>query len=355
MRRKVIQWTTGNVGRIALREILAHPELELVGCYAHSPSKVGRDAGELCGAGATGVRATDDVAALLRLGADCVSYNALWPDVDQLVRILETGTNVVTTSAFVTGWGVGTDARARLEAAARRGGATLFGTGMNPGFANLLALVSAGICSRIDKITVTESADPSVQPSAETLRSVGFGDPPDRTDLHERLERGTRVFGDAVYFMADALALDVTALRCESEFAVATKDQDFGFMKIAAGQVSAVQASWHGFSGDRDVIELRVRWKMGRDLDPDWPIEHGYRVRIDGYPRVRTRLDILPPPDARLDRPEELVQLGMTITAMPAVNAIPSVCAAPPGIRTYRDLPLITGAHLARASGGGQR
>jgi 4-hydroxy-tetrahydrodipicolinate reductase len=42
------------------------------------------------------------------------------------------------------------------------------------------------------------------------------------------------------------------------------------------------------------------------------------------------------------------MQLGMIITALPAVNAIPAVCAAPPGISTYANLPLITGRGFVR-------
>ena len=70
--------------------------LELVGCYAWSPDKVGRDVGELCGIEPLGVRATDDVDALLALKPDCVVYNPMFADVDELVRILGAGINVVT-------------------------------------------------------------------------------------------------------------------------------------------------------------------------------------------------------------------------------------------------------------------
>ena len=71
---RVVQWTTGNVGVRSVRAIVAHPDLELVGCYAWSAEKVGRDVGELCGIQPIGVRATDDVEALVSLGPDCVTY-----------------------------------------------------------------------------------------------------------------------------------------------------------------------------------------------------------------------------------------------------------------------------------------
>jgi hypothetical protein len=343
---RIVQWTTGNVGKKALRAIIRHPQLELVGCYAHSAAKVGRDAGELCGIEPVGVGASGDADALLALQPDCISYNPLWPSVDELVRFLESGINVVTTAAFITGWSLGDEAVRRIEAAALAGGASIFGSGMNPGFANLLGLVSLGICDRVDRVTVTESVDATGYASAETQQSVGFGHPITHAGLQEMVERGTRVFGDGVCFMADALAIELDETRCECEFAVATQDMDLGFMRIDEGCVAGVKASWHGIAGGRSVIELRVLWKMGAHMEPDWPLEHGYIVQIEGQPRVRTKLQIRPPRGFVAESPEDFMGLGMIITAMPAVNAIPAVCAAQPGIRTYADLPLVTAAHL---------
>ena len=106
-----MQWTTGNVGRRSVIAAVANPGLELVGCYAWGAEKVGRDVGELCGIEPLGIAATDDVDALLALAPDCVVYNPKWPDVDQMVRILDAGVNVVTTAAFITGHALG-DGRA---------------------------------------------------------------------------------------------------------------------------------------------------------------------------------------------------------------------------------------------------
>jgi hypothetical protein len=75
MSRRVVQWTTGSVGRRAARAVLRHPDLELVGVFAYGPDKVGRDVGELCGVGTLGITATDDVDALLAALPDCVSYD----------------------------------------------------------------------------------------------------------------------------------------------------------------------------------------------------------------------------------------------------------------------------------------
>ena len=156
---RVVQWTTGNVGRRSAVAISGNPGLELVGCFAWSLDKVGRDVGELCGIDLpSGVQATNDRAALLALRPDCVVYNPKWPDVEELVAILEAGINVVTTAAFITGHALGVD-RHRIIDACNRGSSSIFGSGMNPGLANVLGIVSAGICDRIDSVTITESVD----------------------------------------------------------------------------------------------------------------------------------------------------------------------------------------------------
>ncbi|OHU01091.1 hypothetical protein BKG60_17015 [Mycobacterium syngnathidarum] len=70
MTYRVVQWTTGNVGRKSVHAIVANADLELVGCYAWAPDKVGKDVGELCGTEPLVVAATDDVDALLALQPD---------------------------------------------------------------------------------------------------------------------------------------------------------------------------------------------------------------------------------------------------------------------------------------------
>ena len=126
--------------------------------------------------------ATNDVDALLALKPDCVVYNPKWPDVDELVRILESGVNVVATAGFITGHALG-EGRQRIIDACERGGSSIFGSGMNPGFANLLGIVSAGLCDRIDSVTVLESVDSTGYDSPDTERSVGYGRPIDDPEL----------------------------------------------------------------------------------------------------------------------------------------------------------------------------
>lgn len=343
--RRVVQWTTGNVGRRSVRAVVSNPVLTLVGCYAWSPDKQGVDVGVLCGIEPLGLVATGDAGALLSLGPDCVVYNPIRPDVDEMARILEAGVNIVSTAGFITGRALGAPAIARLRAAATAGRATLFGTGVNPGFLNLFGLVSTAICDRVERVRVLESVDATGYASAETQLGVGFAHDPDDPATSAMTERASEVFGDAVALMADALAVDLDEIGFEAEYARATEDMDLGFMMIPQDTVAGISGTWFGTADGRRVVECAYRWKMGWAMEPDWPLKHGYFVEIEGRPRVQSQFRILPPDD--WDEPDYM-GLGMIMTAMPAINAIPAVCAAPPGIVTHADLPLVAAAGFVR-------
>lgn len=338
---RVVQWTTGNVGKSSVAAIAANPSLELVGCYAWSPAKAGRDAGELAGIAPLGVAATNDVDALLALRPDVVVYNPMWIDVDELVRILEAGVNVVATASFITGHNQG-EGRAKIADACARGGSTMFGSGISPGYVNQLSIVAAGICDRVDKITVNEAADTTFYDSPETEKPVGFGRPIDDPELQAMTAHGTGVFGEAVRMVADALGIELDEVRCDAEYAQTTEDLDLGSWTIPAGCVAGVYASWKGIVNGVTRVEINVRWRKGQTLEPDWKIEQdGWVIEVAGRPTVTMKVGFLPPPDFEATTLEEFMVLGHIMTATPPINAIPAVVAAAPGIVTYNDLPLI--------------
>jgi 2,4-diaminopentanoate dehydrogenase len=342
-RRRVVQWTTGNVGRQAVAAIVTHPDLELVGVFAHDPAKAGRDAAELCGLDEpTGVVATGDVDALLALRPDCVVYTALHLDADEVARILRAGINVVTTSEFLTGTGIGADATATIDEAARAGDATILGTGVNPGFAELFAAISAGISRDVRSITLTESADVTMFANDPNFEAVGWGRPQDDPGHAEAVEAATIVFADGLDVLAALVGLTLDDRRCTVTFAHATEELDIPGMVIPKGHVGGMDVCWDGLVGGTTRLTIRQRWVIGDRIEPTWPVEFGYVVEVDGDPNLRIKLDLWPDGDLAAMDVDDFRALGMRITAVPAVNAIPAVCAAPSGIRTYAELPVIT-------------
>jgi len=131
MTYKVIQWATGGVGKAAIEGVQDHPELQLVGCWVHSPEKIGKDGGVIAGIGEIGVTATNNINDILAIDADCVLYSPLLPNEDEIVRLLESGKSVVTTVGWVYPFkSTNID---RLQEACLKGNSVLHGTGINPG------------------------------------------------------------------------------------------------------------------------------------------------------------------------------------------------------------------------------
>jgi hypothetical protein len=338
---RVIQWTTGNVGRRSLHAIIGRPDMELVGVYAHGHDKVGVDAAELCGwPEPTGVKATNDIDALLALRPDACCYNPLWPNVEELVRLLEAGVNVCSSAAWITGGKQSPQDLDRIRNACRRGGATIFGSGAHPGISNMVGMVLSGACERVDEIRITESVDCSTYESAETQKAMGFSQDPDTPGLAAGVRRESEVFAESAAMMADAIGVRLDRMTFDVTFTAATGDSDLGFMTIPEGTVAGVYGYHRGWVGDKNVVSVGFNWIMGEHVVPPKPLEHGHVVQVFGLPNMRTVIHCLPPKDWT---EPGFMGLGMIYTAMPVTNAVPAVVAAEAGIVTLADLPPITG------------
>jgi hypothetical protein len=214
---------------------------------------------------------------------------------------------------------------------------------MNPGFGQLLTAVASGISLDVRKVTMTESVDVSLFAGDANMDPLGWdrvaGDPAHAADV----EAATAVFAEGIDVLAAMLGFESGEVepRCTVEFAVATRALELPGRSIAEGRVAGIDLRWEGLVGDRPVIELHQRWVMSRDIEPPWTAEHAYLVEIDGDPQVRLRLELLPDQDLRSLTADDIHAIGMRITGLPIVNAIPAVCAAAPGIRSYADLPIV--------------
>jgi hypothetical protein len=338
---RVIQWTTGNIGRRSLHAIIHRPDMELIGVYAHGPDKVGVDAAELAGwPEPTGIVATGDIDALLALRPDACCYNPLWPNIDHLVRLLEAGVNVCSSAAWITGGKQTPEDRARIEAACRAGQSTMFGSGAHPGITNMVAMVLSGCCESIDEIRITESVDCSTYESAGTMTAMGFAQDPETPGLAESVRRESEVFAESAAMMADAIGAQLDRITFDVQFTAATGDSDLGFMKIPAGTVAGVYGYHRGWAGRRNVVSVGFNWIMGQHVTPPKPVADGHVIQVFGRPNMRTVLHCLPPRDWA---EPGFGGLGDIYTAMPVTNAVPAVVAARPGIVTLADLPPITG------------
>jgi hypothetical protein len=351
---RVIQWATGGVGRSAIEAITRHPELELVGCWVHSAAKSGCDAGEIAGLGPIGVTATDSIEAVLALDADCVVYAPLVPDAGQVCALLRSGKNVVTP----VGWIYPDPARVtEIEDACRAGAVTLHGTGIHPGgITERFPLMLSSLSSAVTHVRAEEFSDLRTYAAPDVIRDVmGFGGSPERALASPMAALLGGGFKSSVRMIVDALGFQAGGkVRTSQEIAVATAPIESPIGIIEPGQVAARRFRWEALIGDWPVVTAAVNWLMGTEnLDPAWsfgPAGHRFEIEITGDPSMLVTFHGLHPAsvaDGLIRNP------GVVATANHCVNAIPYVCLAEPGIRSYLDLPLIAGRAATSIGGAG--
>jgi 4-hydroxy-tetrahydrodipicolinate reductase len=337
---RVVQWATGNIGTRSLRSVIEHPGLELAGVYVHSADKAGRDAGELCGLDATGVLATTDVDEIVALGADCVLYMPRALEADDVWRLLAAGTNVVTTRGeFHHPPSMKPELRERIEAACAEGGTSIHSTGSSPGFiSEALPLVLTSIQRRLDCLTIDEFADLSQRNSPGLLFDVmGFGRPPAAFD-ERRLSHGRVSFGPSLRLLADALGVPLDDVEASGEVAAATRTVEIAAGRLEAGTVAAQRLTVAGMRDGKALLRFRATWYCTAELEPAFDARPtGWHVTVEGD----APLDVALPFPVPIER---MGEMSPGYTAHRAVNAVPVVCGAPPGIRTTVDLPQIVAA-----------
>lgn len=346
--RKVIQFSTGNVGRHSLRAIIGRPDLELVGVHASSAAKIGKDAAELCGLDApTGVIATDDVDALIGLGADCVMYTALAETrpveaIEQLAKILASGLDVVGTSLvwmvaprYADEW-----IRDPLEQACKEGGSTLYINGIDPGYSgDTLVHTAVSLATRVSSIAVQEIFDYGNYDDAEyTGAAMGFGTSED-DELPPLYLPGVveSMWGGPVRSLADNMGIVLDEVRQRTERWYAPERIDCTMMTVQRGQMAAVRFAAEGIVDGKPVISLEHVNRLTPAAAPDWefpPDDHVgvHRVVVEGDPRVEINTHVSHPMFDPTDA-------GCISTAARALNAVDWVCGAPPGILSVEDIP----------------
>jgi len=349
---RVVQWSTGNVGRWALRSIIARPELELVGVWVSGPAKAGKDAAELAGLDSpTGVLATTDAQALLALRPDCIVHTAMADDrlleaVEDLKMFLRAGINVVSSSPVFLQFPYGTlpsEAIDPIVEAAEAGGASLWVNGIDPGWANdwLPLLLTSG-SERIDRVVCSELMDYSTYDNPKVLFEImGFGSELDELPLLLQPGVLTLAWGSVIRQLAAALDVELDNVTQDFERLPASEPLEVGGRKIAVGTAAALRFRVSGIRSGREVFALEHITRLHPDLAPHWPQPTGkgcYRVEVEGEPDYQL--------DLQLYSGGDHARAGLVGTAARLVSTVPAVVQARPGLLTATDLPLTTGRGL---------
>ncbi|WP_413467896.1 dihydrodipicolinate reductase [Mycobacterium sp. RTGN4] len=343
---RVVVWSTGGVGSVAVDAVQRRPDLELVGVWVHSPEKVGKDAGELAGRAAIGVAATDDADALISLAPDCVVYAASGPERDggavpDYLKLLAAGINVVSTSStslvyppsyFATEW------RDQLDSAAKAGGVSFYVSGIFPGFASdQLALLMTTQSKSIRTITATEVALNDHYPVADVMMDgMGFARSLDFEPMLKTPGFIEMAWKAPIHLIAKGLGVELEAIRGTLDRELTHRDLEVAFGTIPAGTCGAVRTRAAGVVNGREAIVIEHIIRMARDVAPDWPtseFDATYRVDIEGDPDIHCAMTM------GAAEGHGAGHAAMAATAMRVVNAIPYVIDAPAGLLSSLDLP----------------
>ncbi|MCI0636999.1 MAG: dihydrodipicolinate synthase, partial [Actinobacteria bacterium] len=336
------------------REVIDDPDLELAGVFVYSLAKAGVDAGTLAGRPATGITATGDKSAILALGADVVLHAASKgfannTNTDDIVALLESGKNVITTTSYNHLATYGADAHERIHRACARTGTRFHAAGEHPGFMlERLATGLTALSQRVDKITVQEFVDCSGVSAREMLvELMGMGKPPDEISVESKMFRAVSLqYEQALAAAAEVLGLDIDEIRTDIRTATATHDVEVACGTLPAGSVVGQILSWSAYQDGRPVLVAEEYWTCTHTI-PGWDLApEGFLVRIlvEGAPSLRLDLTIDNDPLRDLER----VSGGQLAVAMTAVRAIPYVLRAPPGVV----VPEVLGAYRWRTPRG---
>lgn len=338
-RFRVVQWATGSVGAEALKGILMHPRLELAGVRVYSDDKAGLDAGALCGMPETGIRATTSLDEILALDADCVSYMPNLTSLDDVCALLRSGKNVACSPFLFYGEHLPEPDRKRVAEACEAGRASVYGSGIHPGFVGMvLPLAMSGMSRTIDRIVVQERADWAFYDSPKiTFDNMRFGQPPEKVSLDQSpfLAFNGEIFKDQIVMLARAFGARLDEVRLDHEVRSAPVGHDVMTGRIEAGTVYAQRFTWKGICDGEERLEIDALWTVGGDYPGDWPKPRdGWTVTIEGDPSLRAHFTSLASfAHARERSLAEHTHASDIATAMQVVNSIPALCEAAPGIR----------------------
>ncbi|RLQ21202.1 dihydrodipicolinate reductase [Seongchinamella sediminis] len=352
MALKVIVWGTGNVGRPAIRAVLSHCQLTLQAVIVSSEEKAGRDAGELAGVEPCGVTATRDWQAIIDQGADAVVYSATADTrpaaaIAEVLACLDAGINVVAPGLyfFLDPASTPAQALAPIEAACARSGASLFTSGIDPGWAmDRLPVVLSGASADIREIRSREIFNYALYDQPRVVREViGFGQPMDELPMMLHEVAIDRVWSPMLRLLARALGkpVDNIEIAVERRPLEATIDVP-GMGLFEQGTQGAFRFTVTGYHGGAPLYVLEHVTRIDDRCAPDWPYppegQGCHQVLISGSPRLEVTVHGHDPVEPGV------AGGGNASAAAWLVNAIPAVCTAAPGVVTMLDLPDITGA-----------
>lgn len=322
---RVIQYGVGPIGAGIVRLMLQKPDIQIVGAIDLDPQKVGKDLGRIVGAERDlGVIIGGQARDVLRAGAHVVVHSTssyLTHVSDQLIGCLQAGSNVVSTcEELAYPFRKHPELSQQLDRAAREHRVALLGTGVNPGFAmDKLVLTLSTSCQEVRQVKVRRVVDASRR-RLPLQKKVGAGMSVE--EFRGQVQAGVikhHGLPESAAMIADSLGLRVDTIQESIEPVVAQETVRSEFLEVAPGRVIGVRQVARGLGDGQENVRLELEMYLGAPEPVD-------SIEISGTP------------DLRLAIPGGIH--GDLATAAIAVNCIPALLEAKPGLLTSRDIPM---------------
>lgn len=329
-RVRVILWGLGAMGSGMAKALLKRSNVEIVGALEVSEARVGKTLSTVIGEGDCNVIVSNDPDAVLRPGAADIVLIAtssfvevVRPQIEQAVRA---GMNVITIAEEMA-YPAAQDPEVTraLDALAKERGVTILGTGINPGFVlDALILMLTSVCLDVQAIHAQRVNDLS-EFGPMVMRTQGVGTTPEQFDAGIR--DGTIVghvgFPQSMGMIADALGWKLDEIVEAKEPIISTVYRKTPHVAIEPGMVAGCRHIAYGKQNGQVKLTIEHPQQVRPDLAG---VETGDYIQITGTPNINLHI-----------KPE--IPGGIGTIAM-AVNMIPHVLAASPGLKTMPELRL---------------
>ena len=326
---KVVSYGIGVIGRRLANHLLSKEGVEIVGAVDINPQIVGKDLGEVLGREKLGVIISDDADEVLSATKPNIVCHTTMSYVkqtyDQFVQILNHGVNCISTCeelSYPYATEEGAKYAEKLDRLANEKGATLLGTGINPGFLmDTLPIVLTGVCTRVDDIYVTRQMDAATRriPFQKKI-GAGLTVKEFKKKIEEHEITGHVGLEQSIKMIADALGWDLDEIKVDPVGPVVLDhDATSDAIKVPKGYNAGSMQMAYGIKGGKALITLDFRAYIGAPEEFD-------SIVVNGEPPIR-------------EKTSPCVHGDYGTIAMTA-NMIPAVINAEPGLKTMKDLPL---------------
>lgn len=327
---RVLQWGLGAMGSGMARLMLEKPGLKIVAAVDSRPDLAGKDLGEVLGIGKDlGVAVTDKPETVLDQSAVDIVLLATtsWTEqqMPDLRKILGAGINCVTIAEEMADAAAQNPAlAAEIDTLAKKRGVSVLGTGVNPGFVlDLLIVTLTGGCLSVERIEAARVNDLSPYgPTVMKSQGVGTSVEAFRAGVADGSIVGHVGFPESIHMISEAIGLGVDRIEQNREPIISTVYRETPHVKIQPGMVAGCAHTGIGYRGDREVIRLVHPQQVHPQLENQ---DTGDYIHIYGSPEVHMAIN-----------PEIA---GGKATIAIAVNMLPHVVAATPGLKRMIDLP----------------